>query len=65
MVPWMRIPAVSRHQASAAAWAPARPAKRSPAKKFPRTYCTARSTLGLSRGDRILVASVANPQCWA
>jgi hypothetical protein len=48
MVPWMRAPATCWHHASAAAWASDSPVKCSPAKKFPRTYCTARSTLGFS-----------------
>jgi len=36
-----------------------------PAQKLPRTYWTARSTLGLSCGVRTRAGSVANPTCWA
>jgi hypothetical protein len=45
--------------------ASAKSTKTSPAKKLPRTYCTARSTRGLSLGWAMRVGSVANPQCWA
>jgi hypothetical protein len=61
IVPWIRIPATSRHHASARACASDSPVKCSPAKKFPRTYCTARSTFGLSLGDRTRAASVTKP----
>jgi len=65
MVPWIRIPAVFVHHAVAASCAAARVPKFSPAKKFPRTYCTTRSTFGLSCGERTLAGSVANPACCA
>lgn len=65
MVPWIRNPAFCAHPVSALACASARSTKPSPAKKLPRTYCTARSTLGLSCGERILAASVTNPLACA
>ncbi|MBA3279904.1 MAG: hypothetical protein H0U22_14575 [Geodermatophilaceae bacterium] len=39
-----------------------RSAKSSPAKKFPRTYCTIRSTRGLSFGERTRAGSVPKPR---
>ncbi len=32
---------------------------------LPRTYCTTRSTRGLSCGERTRAGSVPNPTCWA
>ena len=61
----MRWPAFSAHQVSARAWASARSAKSSPAKKLFRTYCTIRATRGLSCGWATLAGSVRNPQAWA
>ena len=63
IVPWIRIPATSRHHASARACASARPVKCSPAKKFPRTYCTARSTLGLPRIVNYTRSARSVPTC--
>ena len=65
MVPWIRIPAVFVHHWVAAACAAGRESKDSPAKKFPRTYWTTRSTFGLSFGERTLAGSVAKPACCA
>jgi hypothetical protein len=65
MVPWIRIPARSAHHATARSCAWARSVKVSPAQKFPRTYCPARSTRGLSFGERTRAGSVTNPACWA
>jgi hypothetical protein len=44
---------------------PGPPGKDSPAKKLPRTNGTARSTRGLSCGDRILAGSIRKPRSWA
>ena len=65
MLPWIRIPARSAHHTVTAACACSRWVKVSPAQKFPRTYCTARSTFGLSFGLRTRAGSVPNPACWA
>jgi len=65
IVPWIRIPARTEHHCSARACASTRSLKCSPAQKLPRTNCTARSTLGLSLGERTLAGSVTNPACWA
>ena len=64
IVPWIRIPAVSVHHRRAACCASSSESKFSPAKKLPRTYCTTRSTFGLSCGERTLAGSVTNPACW-
>lgn len=48
VLPWIRIPARPEHQAVTRARASAMSVKDSPAQKLPRTYWTARSTLGLS-----------------
>ena len=61
----MRCPAFSAHHAWARAWASARSAKSSPAKKLFRTYCTIRSTRGLSCGWATRAGSVRNPRAWA
>ena len=63
MVPWIRLPAVRVHHAVAACCAACRVLKVSPAKKLPRTYCTTRSTFGLSCGERTLAVSVTKPAC--
>jgi hypothetical protein len=65
VVPCTRIPAISPHQISTRFWGSARSVKYSPAPKLPRTSCTARSTRGLSCGERIRVGSVANQRCCA
>ena len=64
MVPWMGVPAAFPAPRFRAGLRIEQQAKAS-AKKFPRTYCTARSTRGLSFGERTRAASVANPQCCA
>lgn len=60
-VPWMRVPAVRSHHAVAACCACSRLVNVSPSQKFRRTYCTARSTRGLSLGERTRAGSVRNP----
>ena len=45
---WTRMPAVTSHHLAARRWASPTSTNTSPAKKFPRTYCTIRSTRGLS-----------------
>lgn len=62
VVPWIRCPAILAHQMSAARCAAARSVNVRPSQKFPRTYCTARSTRGLSFGERTRAGSVANPR---
>ncbi len=50
VVPWMRVPAVRRHQVITACCACSRLVNVSPSQKFRRTYWTMRSTRGLSWG---------------
>ena len=65
IVPWVRIPARTRHHSTARRWASSRPWNVSPAKKLFRTNGTVPSTLGLSVGVRTRAGSTRNPRVWA